>query len=321
MPTWDNEYLQRLTQEAEKEISRALNPIWDRYAIPIVAGTATYTLPDYVRGITNIKWKGISIDPLYQSEVIKSIDHNYFTTRGNVRWYLRSPENFQIIRFVMVPNENITTDPVSDDLFNSDTIRDRVIVSFHREPDTSGDLLSLPDYVARRLVKNYVLYRAYKKEGTGQHIEAALYYKRKYDQQLRYYRELIGRYTMSNQGISSPSDYNCNDMPRLQAGFNIFPIAYAVFQGLNDSLNFFFDSISFEFGVESSLEDSINNLQDNISFELVGEDGSSELGLILEDSINNFQDSISLQLIGDGFLLNEDGSLLLNEDGSPLLAE
>lgn len=245
MPTWDDDYLIRLTQEAEKEISRALNPIWSRYPIEITAGTATYTLPDYVRGITNVKWKGISLDPLYQSEVIKHIDPKYFTNRGQVRWYLRSPENFQIIRFVSVPNEDITADPQNDDLFNSGIIANRVIVSFYREPDTSGNLLSLPDYISRRIVKNYVLYRAYKKEGHGQHIQASIYYKQKYDQQIKYYKELIGRYSMSNQGLTSLSDL-CdyqNDMPRLQVGFTLSPTSYQMFQGLNDSIEPLSDSI------------------------------------------------------------------------------
>jgi len=244
MPTWDDAYLDRLKKEAEREIARQFNFIWGRYPIAITAGTATYTLPDYIRGITDVRWKGDKVYPLYQSEAI-TIDHSYLTTRGNVRWYMRSPEDFQIIRFIKVPNETITADPDNDDCFDDTVISARVIISYYREPDTSGNLLSLPDYVARRMVKNYVLYRAFAREGDGQNLNASNYYKEVYESQLDNFKLLYSRFTMGKKKLTSPSDalYEA-DFPQLRRDFTITKPPFTIHLGIPDSLEDFDDDVN-----------------------------------------------------------------------------
>lgn len=242
MPTWSDEYIARLEIEAEKEIARQTMYSWDRMSLAITEGTANYVLPIYVRGIISIQWKGDKVYPLHQREAIR-FDPAYITTRGKVEWYLRSPEDFQYIRFIKVPNEDITSSS-DDDLTNSAVLVNRVVITFYREPDVTQEIISIPDYAGRRLIRDWVLYKAYASEGLGQDLKASAYYKKTYEIKLRRYKLLLERYHQSKIPVSDARDhFNQYDMPRLQRGFNITPGPYPMHQGMPDSVNNFTDDI------------------------------------------------------------------------------
>lgn len=244
MPTWSDEYIERLEKEAEKEIARQTRYAWDRESLAVTAGTANYVLPTYVRDIISIYWKGCKVYPLFQPEV-RDLDPQYLTTRGKVEWYLRNPEDFQYIRFVRVPNESVSASD-SDDLTLSSVLVNRVVVTFYREPDTSESIVSIPDYCARRLIRDWVLYKAYMTEGDGQDLKASAHYKRKYEARLHNYKLTTEKYyqhkipvTPFNKGLR-----RLDDMPRLQRGFTITPGPYTLHQGMPDSVNNFSDAVS-----------------------------------------------------------------------------
>jgi hypothetical protein len=236
MPTWSDDFIQRLEVEAELEIARQTNYARDRISLAITAGTANYVLPNYVRGIIDIKWKGRKIYPLFQRENIQ-INPSYLTTRGTVTWYMRSPEDFQYIRFVKVPDETIAADS-SDDLLDSSVMVNRVVITFFREPDVSQSILSIPDYFGRRLIRDWVLYMAFKSEGNGQDLKASAHYKQTYEYRLKRYKDLMERYYQTRESLSNIKDYYNRDMPRLERDFQITPGPYALHQGIPDSLSF-----------------------------------------------------------------------------------
>lgn len=244
MPTWDDDYIARVTTEAEKEIARATNFVWDRYPLAITAGTATYTLPDYVRGIIGIEWKGRPIQPLHHQEAIRD-NYQFITTRGVVDAYIRSPNDFQIIRFISVPNETVSADPDNDDLDDATVLVNRVVVYFQRDADVSGDLLSVPDYIARRLIAAWVLYRAYKKEGKGQDLAASDYYRFVYESRLKMYKHLIEKYTMYKEMYVADSEL----MPggkdlALRRDFVVTPVPFKARLGLNENIDNFSDEVT-----------------------------------------------------------------------------
>ena len=239
MPTWDQDYLDRLTKEAEREIVREVSPIYAKESIAIVSGTATYTLPNYARNIIQVTYQGKPVDPLHQSEAI-NLNKKYVTDPGEPRWYIRSPEDFNVIRLIPVPNENISADP-TDDVFDSDIIDAKFIVSFFREADTSRAILSLPDYVARRLVKHYILKRAFLKEGKGQNLKAAEYYESKYLLYLDLYKKLRERYWMGKKKFSTLPEImdRLDNKPRYAADFTIPKLVYPIPAGdFRDSISF-----------------------------------------------------------------------------------
>jgi hypothetical protein len=245
MPTWDNDYLERLTVEAEKEISREVSPIYARESMAITSGTATYTFPNYVRNMYQATWKGKPVDPIYHEEAVR-LDPKYVTTPGEPKWYIRSPEDYNTIRLIPSPNETLTADP-TDDVFDATVIEAKFIISFYREPDTSQSILTLPDYIARRLIKTYVLMRAFKKEGKGQNLEASDFYRQKYALQLDLYKQLRDRYWMGKKKLTSINevlDSHSRSLPRLAPDFTIPPLIF------NIPVGNFRDALSFDDDVE-----------------------------------------------------------------------
>ena len=239
MPTWDDDYLDRLAEEGERQIARELMPFFYRETLAVTDGTPTYTLPNYVREIQSIRWKGKEIHPLHQREAAQ-INHKYLTETGEPQWYLRSPEEFQIIRFIPVPNETITA-ASTDDILDSTVIEDKVVMSFYREPDTSGAILSLPDFIARRTIKFYQLMRAFAKEGKGQNLEASQYYEERYNEQIRSYKALQSRYWASKKKLMEPSNITVSRsrLPQLAPDFQVTSLVLkhkvAVFDTMEDN--------------------------------------------------------------------------------------
>lgn len=224
MPTWTDAYIEALTKEAERQIAIELAPFFSRETLAVTSGTPTYTLPNYLREIQSIRWKGTEIHPLHQDEASR-LSFKYLTESGEPRFYLRSPEDFQIIRFMPVPNETITA-AADDDVLDSTVIEDKVVISFYREPDTSGSLLSLPDFIGRRTIKNYVLMRAFAKEGKGQKLEAAAYYEEKHKAQMDSYKALRTRYWSSKKKSLQPT-YGARTysrFPQLAPDFMVTPL-------------------------------------------------------------------------------------------------
>lgn len=224
MPTWPESYLTALNKEAERQIAIELAPFFSRETLAVTSDIPTYTLPDYLREIQSIRWKGTEIHPLHQDEASR-LSFKYLTETGEPRFYLRSPEDFQIIRFLPVPNETITASS-SDDTLDSTVIEDKVVISFYREPDTSGPLLALPDFIARRTIKNYVLARAFAKEGKGQKLEAAAYYEEKYRAQMDAYKALRSRYWSSKKKSLQPTTNAraYSRFPQLAPDFMVTPL-------------------------------------------------------------------------------------------------
>ena len=240
---WDDDYIARITKEAEREIAKKNKYIHYRFTLAITSGTAVYTLPNYVREIEEITWQGKSLKPLYQAEASRWTT-NYFTEGGEPKWYLRNPESMRGIRFIPIPNETLTASATDDTTLDT-IISSKLVISCYREPDTSGSVVSIPDYVARRLIKAYVLSRAFAKEGKGQNLTAAEYYKRKYEFLENRFQHLRERFWNRNERLADIQDAAFLDDPVLPADFTIpAPILHISAGEMFDDMNNWADSVS-----------------------------------------------------------------------------
>lgn len=183
---WTDEYLSQLLEDGERDVVSRISPIFTRFSITVTAGVRGATLPVSTMGILQVTWKGKRIYPLYQDEMIDK-SAIYRTEQGEPRNYLISNEGLLNLKFFPVPNESIASD---DSAIYGSGIRDRVIVMAYRWPNTQQATYDLPTYIARRTVKAYVLWRAFQREGKGQNLKAAQYYKRKYEVLIVKYKQV-----------------------------------------------------------------------------------------------------------------------------------
>jgi hypothetical protein len=187
---WSDAYVQQLINDGETDIVTELTPIFQRKSLAIVSGTGTYTLPAYTIGLIAVTWKGKYLTP------VRRIDHEYEDakfrdTSGEPTCYSRYADGEDVIRFYPVPDETIGADDTN--IYGTD-IENRVIVSLFRSPDTSLSNFHIPAYIGRRVIKAYVLSRAFKIEGNGQNLRAAEYWRKKYRDLLEEYKSIKARY-------------------------------------------------------------------------------------------------------------------------------
>lgn len=198
---WSDEYLDALAKEGEEKISLYVNCIVDRFAIRAFIGIPNYSIPDYVIGIRRITWKGLKLDFLtpfqwrklfpysggYSTEgafEASSFAFHAFNTAGKFtntahlgppQFYGFQGSNREQISFFPTPSEGV---PISGgDLYDGNVIENEVIIECYHLADETHEI---PSFVRRQLVKNYVMWKAFAKEGDSQNLKVAKYFKQKF---------------------------------------------------------------------------------------------------------------------------------------------
>lgn len=217
---WTDEYLSQLIEDGERDIAARVSAIFTRFSINVSAGVRGITLPVSTMGIIQVTWQGKRVYPLYQSEMIE-LSATYRTEQGEPKFYLISNEGLLNLKFFPVPNVSIAAD---DSAIYGSGIRDRVIVTAYRWPETQQATYHVPDYIARRTVKAFVLWRAFQREGKGQNLKAAQYYKNKYEILIREYRQV--KESLTDAKVILDDRYRLGrkpPAPRLAPNFVITP--------------------------------------------------------------------------------------------------
>ncbi len=158
---WTAATINRFTAEGEQEIASTVKCVKERVALDVVAGTATYVLPDDCLDITRLTWKGFKIDPFSARDYHDLNDTSRSASRPE--GYIFNQQGRNTIRFHPIPD--IDVDTISSDLWGSE-IANRVIVEYNQ-------MGTLPDYIRRRMIKYFVLERCFRIEGDGQNLKCA----------------------------------------------------------------------------------------------------------------------------------------------------
>lgn len=205
---WSDEVLELLAGDAEQDINQAVACLFHRFFLTITAGTSVYTLPDKVRSIERVTWRGRKVWPMNWEDLQTITPHTVVvdpstrieTSESRPMWYALHPTNVHDIRFYPTPNESFTNtgDPLSPDTGA------KCIISCFRNIDISDVTSSLPSYIDRRTRKAYILWKAFEKEGNGQNLKAAQYYMKKY-------QFLIEQFRSINEGAFISKKYSLDD--------------------------------------------------------------------------------------------------------------
>lgn len=196
---WTTSYLNDLALEAEIAIAEEVPCIIDRINLNTEAFLNTYQLPDYVSNIRAVYWLGIRLDPIAQIEVpdwpisysnegagtfelttyessafaVSSYTSTGPASKPEVYWFSTYGEN--ILRFFPIPTDTILSSGTG---LWGPQISSAVIVEFYRVPD--GVNWKIPEYIRKRTIKAYVLWKAFAREGDGQNLKASRYWANKY---------------------------------------------------------------------------------------------------------------------------------------------
>jgi hypothetical protein len=215
VPIWSDAYLVALSAEAIGQISIDVNAIFARECLLIQQGQSVYTLPNYVRTLRRVTWRGRTLDAENWEELTMLTPATVFvgmgspnneeTSQSKPLYYAMHPTNVYDIRLYPTPNESFSNqgEPnVYAPTFNSPSC----IIDYYREPDTTNtnSVISLPPYILRRTQKAYVLWKAFAQEGPGQSMKISGYYMMKYN-------FLIEQFRAINEGCFMGKRYAIED--------------------------------------------------------------------------------------------------------------
>lgn len=172
MPIFNSTDIERFYLQGESEISTEKSFLVDRYSIPIVAGTSTYTIPDYAFSIRRITYLGWLLDPLPANLYREAFQSQ--PSQAQPFWYIFNNIGLSKVQLFPIPGANLAA---GVNLWSTD-IPTSCIVEFWRAAD--GATWVLPTWAKRRLLKAYVAFRAYSKDGIGNNMKLAQYYEQKW---------------------------------------------------------------------------------------------------------------------------------------------
>lgn len=205
----------RFLNDGEDNFVQDYPCIIDRLSLSIVAGTASYTLPDYVQSIHKVTWLGNKIDPVSQRSLRESQLSGI--QQGVPDSYIFNNITALTIQFFPTPSATIAS--ISSNLYSSE-IPNRVIVQFYRMPDHAT--FQLPSYFRRRLLKNYINKMCFLMEGKGQSLKAAKYYSQKWENLKIFYGSMLEEFINQPRHliIGKSLDYQTRRVPQGQLPYS-----------------------------------------------------------------------------------------------------
>lgn len=175
MPLFDSATLSRFFNQGENIISDERPFLVDRLSLNLVAGTSTYTLPDYVRSIRRITYFGRYLDPLPrrgQRDIFQAA-----TQMSRPFWYIFNNIGLNKIQLFPIPNVNV---PIVTNLWSTGISQTAgCIVEFYRVTDNSSFVL--PSWIKRQLLKQYVAQQTFQVDGLGNNLKMAQYFGKRWE--------------------------------------------------------------------------------------------------------------------------------------------
>lgn len=194
MSIWSDSYLTQLIHDAEEDISLRVNCLFRRTSFTITVGNALYDLPAGITDMLQISWLGKVLQPLTNYVLMRS-DPTYMTNQSTPLYYSSDADGAGVLRFYPVPN--VAVAQVANP-YNLNGIQNGVCISYFMTAQ-QGTTLTIPAWISKRLIKLYVLYRAFAKEGKGQRLDLSVYYFKRYEKVINHFKVLNALPQMSRR--------------------------------------------------------------------------------------------------------------------------
>jgi hypothetical protein len=221
MALWTDEYLVSLRDQGETVLSTETKCIVARIPLEIISGQSEYDLPTNVSQLISIRYKGYKVAP-YSAESgrLESTEVSPIaTSTGRPLYYVAHEYGQSRIKLFPTPNESLTTD--SSTINTKSGIEAQCIVTAYMAADVSGTDYRIPEYFKRRVIKYYIMYRAYAKEGKSQDLKARDYYLQKWEMMKSEIQKLVDEIPRAvHNAIEPQPNYSYRPAtPRLPSNF------------------------------------------------------------------------------------------------------
>jgi len=163
VPVFDQSDILRFFNQGENTATTKCQFLLDRYEIPVVAGTHTYEIPDYVTSILRITYQGKKLTPLPRRDLNGAFQPA--TQQGQPFWYVFNNVGLNRVRLFPTPQDNL---PGGKDPWCTD-IPTQCIIEFFRVTD--NETFILPPWTRNFLLKQYVGRGLFQIEGPGQNLK------------------------------------------------------------------------------------------------------------------------------------------------------
>lgn len=205
MSIWSDDTINRFAAEAELEIATQVSCITKRIAITVFSGRSVYLIPDDCLILRRVTYQGKKLEPRHFNSLLEYPILNPAGTNGafyHLAFYTlgfdsgdsdSTPQNTpyeyyyngygeNLIKLFPTPSANLIP-PASPNLFGSGIIN-CCIVEYYAFPTLTGNTYRVPSYVARRMIKSYVLSKCYSQEGPGQDLIASVRHMKRFNMQI-----------------------------------------------------------------------------------------------------------------------------------------
>lgn len=191
---WTDAFINQLALQAEDDISTEVKCIVDRASFTVAVGDPFIYLPEYIKGVRRVLWKGLKVWPLdrneyreykpllgtassgaFSSAYSSAFYHSStsYTPQSRPKFYITGLDERQCITLYPAPNESIAAS--AGNLWDSSVIATCVLIEYYRTAD--GSTYTIPNWIRRVLIRDYVLSHAFAEEGNGQNLAAAQRYE------------------------------------------------------------------------------------------------------------------------------------------------
>lgn len=182
MSIWSAATINRFLIDGEVEIAKSLKCLIARVSLAITAGTSTYSLPTDLLYIRRVTWLGKKLEPM-PARTFHQL--NVITAESEPLFYIFNQQGRNTIRLHPVPSQTVAA--LLTGLFGPN-IATTMIVEYYQLPNSTT--VKLPEYIRRRLIKYYVLYRCFEQEGVGQNLKNAKKMLERYNMYLDIFRKI-----------------------------------------------------------------------------------------------------------------------------------
>lgn len=177
---WSDAQIARYLTEGQFDSLNAA--YWNFFRFGQQVDTAGFTsLSPTVQEISRMTYQGYVIDPLTRPQLDR-LSPTWFQQTSRPLYY--SIEYLGIKGFQLYPRPGSTYGTSVMDTYLSSDVPDNFIISCYLILDETNQSIQLPDWIGRKLLKLYVLYKCFTQEGPGQDLKVGLYYKQRYLVQL-----------------------------------------------------------------------------------------------------------------------------------------
>lgn len=199
MPIWTEDQVNQYIADAPSSINNDLPCLFHRFYVAVTEDEAVLVLPAKVKTVTKVSWKAKTLQHigwLDMEALMQTSDGiNDIYSSSEPQYYSEHPSKVNVIILYPTPNESLDdTEDATHDPYKPIKNEERLTIQCWRHPEDGVEEATLPSYILRRLVKAYVLWKAFAKEGKGQDFKASNYYATKY-------KYLIDNFKKINAGV------------------------------------------------------------------------------------------------------------------------